>query len=253
MSLADFVTERKKEATMTVLNRESGRPLYRLLTDLFEDAITIQESTTEAETLADAVLVEKRDADGGFALSPFETIRDELLLVNADIYVTGMRRLEEIDTPDVLTHLDEIPFTVRGRPADPKEKLLLIEMSRHIEAMAWQAGEGRLHAGFQYLSRLNDERGTQRVYDRLGNGTDVDTHVYGVPDARPALSGLKTHGVDDPEIRQSWFVVYQSNQQPHEAAALVAVKDEPHTWSGFWTYDSAQVAAIEEYLGQRHA
>lgn len=65
MSLADFVTECKKEATMTVLNGESARPLYRLLTDLFGDAITIQECTIDAETLGDAVLVEKRDADGG--------------------------------------------------------------------------------------------------------------------------------------------------------------------------------------------
>jgi hypothetical protein len=194
----------------------------------------------------------KETPTGGFALSPFETVRDELLLVNADIYVTGMRRLEEIDTPEVLTHLDEIPFTVRGRPVDPKEKLLLIEMSRHIETMAWEAGEGRLRTGFQYLSRLEDESGTRRVYDRLGNETDVDTHVYGAPDTRPALDGVRMHGVDNTEIRQSWFVVYQSSQQPHEAAALVAIKTEPHTWSGFWTYDSDRVEAIEDYLGQRH-
>lgn len=254
MSLAEFVRKSGQEATVTVLDRESVRPLYRLLTGLFDDdAVTVREAATDADGLEDAVLVEKDGSDVGFAVSTFEAIRDELLLVNADIYVTGARELGEVETPDALAYLDEVPFTVRGRPDDPKEKLLLIEMSRHIEAMAWEAGEGRLHTGFQYLSRLDDERGTRLVYDRLGRDSDVAPHVYGAPDARLSVPGVTVHGVDVEEIRRSWFVVYRSDHHSQDAAALVAVETEPRTWEGCWTYDPDRVAAVERYLDRTYA
>jgi DICT domain-containing protein len=57
----------------------------------------------------------------------------------------------------------------------------LIVISRYIERHAWQAGEGTLRTSFQRLSRIDDERGTREMYETLA-GTDVRTHVYGIPD-----------------------------------------------------------------------
>lgn len=255
MELADFAQPTDDhEATLTVLDPDIKRPMYRLLTSLFnEEVVTVQAATTKSlDTVADSVLLEKEGTDADLAVSSLDAVRDELLLVNADIYVTGARGLADVETPDVIANLDELPFTVKGRPADPKEKLLLIEISRHIEAMAWQAAEGRLATGFQYLSRLTDERGTRRVYDQLGTETDVDVHIYGVPDTDPQFSGITVHGEETDELRKSWFVVFQSAIHPHESAALVAIETAPNTWEGCWTYDSDRIGAIFEYLEQTY-
>lgn len=250
MSLAEFATAPgNRDATITVLNPERTSPVYRLFKKLFSDgAITVRKTTTESQGVpSDAVLVEKGDGDADFAVSSMESIQDEVLLVNSDTYVTGARELEAVNTPDVIKHLDELQFSVTGYPDNPREKLLLIEISRHIEAMAKQAGEGYLQAGFQYLSRLDNERGTRRVYERLGR-EPITAHVYGTPDSSPSVPGVTTHGVDESEIEQSWFVVYQSDEHPHEAAALVAVETRPNTWEGCWTYDPARVEDIREYI-----
>lgn len=252
--LADFTTPSEpREATVSVLNPENNCPIYRLLTQLFdEDVVTVQDAQTDTDTVPSDVVLIETDGEPDLAVSPLEAIRDELLLVNSDIYVTGTRELEEVETPDAITALEEVPFTVEGYPQNSKEKLLLIEMSRHIEAMAWQAGEGRLATGFQYLSRLDDEVGTERVYTRLGTETDVDTHIYGVPDSEPMIDGVTIHGSNSAELRQSWFVVYESAHHPHEAAALIAENTGLHRWEGMWTYDAGRVAEILDYLDQTY-
>lgn len=253
MSLSEFAAVDTGGATVTVLNVDQQRPVYALLAELFDDdAVTVRAASTEAPAVpSDAVLVE-RSGDGGFAVSSVESVREELLLVNSDIYVTGARGLDEVETPDIVTELDELPFTVTGYPEHPREKFLLVEMSRHIEAMAWQAGDGRLATGLQYLSRLDDEKGTREVYRQLGVETAVDTHVYGVPDARPSLPGVSVHGPETAEIRRSWFVAYESAAHPHEAAALVAVETDTHTWEGTWTYDAGRVADVLDYLDRSY-
>lgn len=246
MALSEFIRPPTHgDATIAVLNPEHESPIYTLLEKLLSsESITITE-TIEEGAPSDAVLVE-RSADRS-AVSPLEAIEDELLLVNSDIYVTGTRKLEAVNTPDVIENLDELRFTIAGYPDNPLEKLLFIEISRHIEAMAWRAGEGNLKTGFQYLSRVNHERGTRRVYERLGS-TDITTHIYGVPDAEPSIPGVTAHGTTASEIEQTWFVIYQSDQHPNEAAGLVAVETAPNIWEGSWTYDPDRVAAMCAYL-----
>lgn len=241
------------EVRITAINPERGRPVYRLLTSLFdEDVVTVRRNDTDDGSLPeDVALVEKDGGAGGFAVSSLDSIREELLFVNSDIYVTGCRQVTDVETPDVITHLDDISFTVTGYPTDPKEKLLLIEMSRHIESMAWRAGDGRIATGFQSLARLDDERGTRRVYARLGRETDVETHVYGTPDARPTLPQVTVHGETAAEIRDTWFVVYRSADQS-EAAALVATQVDDHQWEGCWTYDSTRVGELLDHVDRTY-
>jgi hypothetical protein len=254
MSLTEFIEPADQEATITVLNPDSVQPVYRLLSGLFnEDVVTVQKTKTNENSVpSDTVLVEKRD-ESVVAVSSLDRIREELLFVNSDIYLTNSRNLDDVETPDVIRNLDEIPFTVTGYPESGKEKLLLIEISRHVEAMAWQADEGRLATGFQQLSRLDNESGTREVYERLGGEAGVDTHVYGVPDATPSIPGVTVHGADTQELRRSWFVVYESTHHPHEAAALVAIETDSNTWEGCWTYDPARVARILDYLDRNYS
>lgn len=252
MGFASFVDDcAGREATLTVVNRECEEPVYRLLTRFFGDSVTVREvDTVDGTAPTDTVVLERNGET--VAASPLAAVRDELLLVNADVYVTGSRRLEGVETPAVVTGLADIPYAATVRSAYPREKLLMIEMSRHVEATAWRAGEGRLVAGFQRLSRVEDEHGTRRVYERLGSETDVDTHVYGAGSAAAVPDSVTPHAVDTEEIRRSWFIIYRSDTHPGEAAAKVAVKTDPETWEGFWTYDPDRVRALFDYLDRTY-
>jgi hypothetical protein len=252
MTLADFVRDRdQRETELGVVNRDIETPVYKMLVSMFnEQLVEIRENKVPAAGPADTVIL-REEADGEqMAVSSLDDLRDTVLLVNSDIYTTGARGLEDIDTPDVLTQLDEIPFTVTGYPDTGIEKMLMIEMSRYIEACAWKRGTGTLHSGFQYLSRLENERGTRRVYRRLGTETEVGTQVYGVPDARPSLPNMTVNGEDCQELRRTWFVVYDSNTG--EDAALVALETAPNTWEGYWTYSEEHVSEVATYLGDAY-
>jgi hypothetical protein len=252
MGLAAFVADYADgEATLTVVDRESERPVYRLLSRFFGDAVTLREvETVDAAGPTDAVVLE-RDGET-LAGTSLAAIRDELLLVNSDVYVTGSRPIEDVETPSVVTGLAGVPYEATVRADYPREKLLMIEVSRYVEAMAWRAGEGRLATGFQSLSRIEDERGTRRVYERIGDETDVDAHVYGLPGEASLPSGVTAHAVDTDEIRRSWFVCYRSGAHPHEAAAQLAVKTAPDTWEGVWTFDPDRVGRVLDYLDRTY-
>jgi hypothetical protein len=206
--------------------------------------VDIREVETEDDAGAQENLLLLRAGADEVAASTFDDVRDELLLVNSDLYVTGTRGIDDIETPDALARLDELPFSVEGYPVS-KGKLLLIEMSRYIEARAWETEMGRLHSGFQHLSRIDDERGTRQVYERLAD-TGVEVHVYGVPDVETDLD-LAVHGHDSEELRTTWFVVYEHPTDPSEHAALVAVLEDGR-WDGFWTYRPGVVSEVATYL-----
>ena len=256
MGLREFVaTLGQQEATVAVVDRESKRPVYRLLVDLFDtDAVEVRDVEGEnGSDLTNTTVLRKGGAHEDIAVSSLGAVRDELLLVNSDIYVTGARGLDDIDPPEVVAGLDEVPFQVSDRSRQPKAKLVLIEMSRAIEAMAWRDGTGRLDAGFQHLSRLTDERGTERVYTRLGSDTDVETRVYGVSGGDPSLPPVTVCAGDTRELRRSWFVAYQPEDRPADGAALVAYRTDDAVWEGCWTYDPDSVAAVLDYLDGAYA
>lgn len=252
MSIDSFVASvPDREKTLTVLNRTEPEPLQRMLHNLFdEQAVEVEEASVEAAP-TDAVLL----SEGGepIGVSPFGRLRDALLLVNSDIYVTGARDLEAVDTPAALAGLDEVPFTVRGYPDTSKGKLLLIELSRHIESTAFRAGAGRIHAGFQSIDRLDDERGTRAVYDLLVDA-GLDVAVYGVPGGGlEGQFGGDLRLEDCEELRRSWFVVHRQPDAPERSAALLARRDEDNRWQGYWTYDPERVATVEAYLEAEYA
>jgi hypothetical protein len=179
--------------------------------------------------------------------SPIHRLRDTLLMVNGDFYRTGTESLADVDPPDVVLELSETVFSLRGFPASNTEKLVLILMSRYIESLARQSGDGTLRTSFQQLSRLAKESGTRRVYQTLADIEGLDTHVYGIPDSTPlAGTDLSVHGIDDEAILQNWFVVFRS--PTGSGAAMIALVTDKNEWKGFWTFDGAEVEAIDDCI-----
>lgn len=176
------------------------------------------------------------------------SIRNAVLFVNSDLYTTGLSGIEQYEAPDVLTALDGDIYTLRGFPESTKEKLLLIVMSRYVERRALEVGDGRLDVAFQRLSRIEDEYGTERIYQQLSDAA-VDVHAYGVPDSVPdGLDGIRFHTGHTEPYRRSWFVVFSPPGDRIDPAALLAVETDPNVWRSMWTYDSEQVTELRNRI-----
>lgn len=264
------------DRSLVVLQPSDQQPLVRMLDEgLAGQAVEISDGADLAvDTLESEDTVALVEDGEVVRTSPMSAVTDSYLMVNSDLYRTGTVGLEELDPPAVLTELDETVFSLRGFPASNKEKLLLILISRYIERLAWEADAGVLRSSFQRLSRIEDERGTREVYDKLGE-SGVDVHVYGVPDSTPGEDwGGTVHGGHTEPYRRSWFVVFRPpwlSDSPEtgrgpggeagateeagvsglgEAAALVALETGENEWDGMWTYRPGLVADIESYIRQ---
>lgn len=142
--------------------------------------------------------------------------------------------------PDILAHVDDTTFTAYG-----KRRMVL--SSREIEERAWRARGGELHAGFQRLSLLSEQ---WELYTRIAD-RGVDVHVYGAPDWEPPETDrLTVHATDDPEIRRSWFVAFESPADG--GCALVADERDSDEFRGFWSYDEGVVADVFDHLRAEH-
>ncbi|WP_096393765.1 DICT sensory domain-containing protein [Halorubrum trapanicum] len=250
-SLRSFFDELETpDRHLVLLNRSSPDPVRNLLDSLLDgQPVSISEAGADSGADDDVVaLVE----DGSIvARSTLDELLESVLLINSDLYKTGGIDLDEVALPAVFEGLDEVPFRVRGYPTSNKEKLLLIIISRVIERIAAERGDGTLRASFQRLSRIDDERGTREVYERVA-GTGVDVHVYGVGDA-DSLSGLPitVHTGTSYPYQRSWFVVFTPpDGGDGDHVALLALEDEPNVWDGFWTFRPELVTRIERYIAE---
>jgi len=215
------------------------------------------EDSEDLENLA--LLVEGDEVVAGSTLGE---LGNAVLFVNSDLHITGSRTLDDIDLPSVIGGLADTTFSLRGYPESNRQKLLLITISRFIERAAWMAGDGTLRSSFQRLSRLDDEVGTRRVYDRVSS-VGVDTHLYGIPDDLPRDLDAVIHGGDTPDFTDSWFVVYCPSEGPQSVdvdpgsdlkrgieggVGLLAVETEPRVWRGLWTFDADRVQTLNRYI-----
>jgi hypothetical protein len=251
-SLPDSLTEFVKQVGSTewsvqIINRTEPQPIKGMIEHLF-GGLSINTTETDISDADDDLLLLLHDNEV-VESSPIGEIRDTLLLVNSDIYKTGAREIDEINPPDVITELSDTVFTLRGYPESNIEKLVLTLVSRYIEHQSWIQETGTLRTSFQRLSRLDDEQGTRTVYERLGQKSRLDVHVYGVPDWNPPESmGVTAHGVADDEIMRHWFVVYDGSDAG--SVAMLAVKTGASEWEGFWTFDTDEIQVMNEYITQ---
>ncbi|MDR5674172.1 histidine kinase [Halalkaliarchaeum sp. AArc-GB] len=255
--------------SLLLVNRSQPEPLVRILERTFEgQPVNVSERDLPDADSDVVVLVEESESEADprvIATSPLSSLEETILLVNSDLYKTGTAGFSDGSLPAVLTGLEEVPFVVRSYPESNKEKLLLIAMSRFIERRAYRQGAGRLRTSFQRLSRIEDERGTRKVYRTLDD-SEVQTHVYGIPDWRPSTdSALIAHGGYTEAFRKSWFVVYtpsdssDSNAESNEwvageaeapHAALVGIETESERWRGFWTFRPSLVREIDAFIAR---
>lgn len=254
MSIERFVERHQGEERALVLaNRSQPEQLRSMLESVFErQSVTVDEAVVEDVPENTVLLLD--GAGNVLAQSPLDAVSQSLLFTNSDAFMTGSTSLEETDLPDVITGLEGVTFRLRGYPQSHKEKLLLIAVSRHIERVAWQHDAGTHRASFQKLSRIVDEQGTARVYRRLAE-SGVDTHIYGGDDCgEKALENLDVtvHTGDSRDYRNSWFVIHRPPAAEQESApdplALLAIQDETGVWNGFFTSDSAEALAIDDYV-----
>ena len=241
------------DRNLVVMNRSSPDPVRALFDELLDgQPVSIEEIETETggdENTDIVALVENGEI---VAESTLDDLLESVLLINSDLYKTGAIDLADIELPDVLRGLDEVPFRLRGYPESNKEKLLLIIISRVIERIAAERGDGTLRASFQRLSRINDEQGTRAVYETLAD-TGVDVHVYGTGDPG-SLSELPVtvHSGTTYPYRRSWFVVFTpSDDGDGNHVALLALEDEPNVWDGFWTFRPELVTRIERHIAEQ--
>lgn len=252
MSLEQFLTELDAPSrSLFVVNRDAPQQIQTLLEKTFRDQSIDVDHVNLPETESDTVVL-VNDSNGEIvASSPLAELERTILLVNSDLYKTGTQKLDTFELPEVLTGLTDIPFRLQGYPESNNEKLLLIVISRYIERLAWKTDAGRHRASFQQLSRIKDESGTRSVYETLGT-SDVQTHVYGVPDWTPPEGmGVITHAGYTDVFSDSWFVVHKPpDDQLDRSAALVALETEPRLWDGFWTFNPERVTEIEQYIAR---
>jgi len=238
------------ERSIGVINRTQPEPFQELLEKLFDNQdISVSEETRSDYADDTVALLE----DGAVVeTSPLEELQDAILLVNSDLFITGTRTLEGTTLPAVIEALSGTRFRLKGYPESNKEKLLLILISRHIERRAFETEAGTLRSSFQRLSRLDDEQGTRRVYERVAD-TDVDVHLYGQPDWTPPPEFPVTiHGGYTDDFRDSWFVVHSPPaDSERDPSALLAIEVSPQTWDGFWTYQSDIVTRLRTYITER--
>jgi hypothetical protein len=241
--IRDFFDEvSDTDVSLVTINRTEPEPVQKLLADAFSmQSVDLVERSLPQDG-DDLVALRKEGRVS--AVSPLHELMHSFLLVNADRFRTGTEGFDG-DVPDVLKGMDETLFDLRGYPASNKEKLLLVLISRHIERLAYEAGVGTIRSTFQRLSRLKDEPGTKKVYERLA-GRTIDVHVYGVPDGVPEQLDVTVHGGTSDEYRNSWCVVFRPPAGP--GAALIAHQQEANRWEGFWTYDAETVTRIDHYL-----
>lgn len=250
MTLRRFLDEiDEPDRSLVVINRQAPEPIQRRLETLFDDQpVSIEEVDIPTEDDDQVLVVEDETV---IARSPLRELQDAILAVNSDLFITGTRTLEEVELPDALKELDELPFYLRGYPEAQTEKLLLILVSRYIERTAWENQAGTIRTSFQSLDRIQDEIGTNRVYRRLDDSS-IDVHVYGTPGWNPPPeSTITIHAGYERDFVESWFVVYIPPEGEDGHVALLALEEGPNEWTGFWTYQPERVMALNEYITQR--
>lgn len=243
MTLAEIIEDHRSSGKrLTIANRDEPEPIVRMLKRMVAASdVEIVEADPVEAVPGNIVILEGED-EPKLAISTIEEVGNSVLMVNSDLYVTGTRPIEAVDTPDVISGLAETTFTVAE-----KQKMLMIEISRHVESLAHRHDSGRLHSGFQSIARIDDERGTRRVYQDLAD-VGVDVHAYGGDERVPPLpDGITVHTDDGDELARSWFVV--STECPDDRkAALLATEVGPNEWTGFWTFDPLMVDRVDRYL-----
>ena len=239
MSLAAVIEYVKgNEKTLVVFNPPAGSTLVPDLRDYFQTQnVTVKtQQTASGEPTGIAVL---QTDDEVLASVPLDQLQS---LVDGGALEHDGLGIDDSDYHEILGHLKETTFTSYN-----KRQMVLI--SHEIEDRAMRVNAGRLLTGFQYNSKLLDQRA---LYERLGT-TNLDIHTFGVPDGNPVeIDGITHHAEDLEEIRRSWFVIFDGGGENRYKTALLATEQAPNQFYGFWSDDPGIVDRIDDYLDRAY-
>lgn len=170
------------------------------------------------------------------AAAPLSELRDAV-----DLDGIEQTRRDDSAGRRLLANVESDVFSARSASVSE-----MIRISRDIEEAALAAGSGELHAGFQRLSRVADDRRTRRMYEAVAD-RGVDVHLYGVDDAGGPLDDrFAVHADDGDEIADSWFALFDGGDGRRRG--LVCEERGDREYSGFWTFDDGVVERTVDYL-----
>ena len=222
--LLDYL--RAQSVTLTVYNHDgSEADLETLAAALSGSGIAVTTATDAERAVNYAVLTHGDEVIGEFQLSEYlDSLDFESLLGDS-----GQQTLSLPDLPS--EGLAVSPETSRTR---------MVGVSRTFERRALREGSGRLLAGFQTLSTLDESERTRTVYDRLAE-TGVDVTVCGYPDIDLSNPPFEVFEDTDETFRDYWFLLYDGDGNDARKCALVAKEAEPAMYDSFWTGDPETV------------
>lgn len=127
-----------------------------------------------------------------------------------------------------------------------RERLLVA--AREIEDWARRVGDGTLLVGVQTASNLRERR--DRYADLAARNLDV--RCYATPDGDGApIDGASITLVDDPDVRDHWFVLFDGATDDRQCAALLGAERAPGSYDGFWTHDPEVVERVLARVRER--
>ncbi|XVH31027.1 DICT sensory domain-containing protein [Haloferacaceae archaeon DSL9] len=228
MSLIELIsTVEAHQKTLTVVNTDSK--VVEQLREQFADRnVEVVEGGLDGNDSSFAML----SADGEFVTA-----------IGIDRVLADDRTVQPGFEPKryrpILDELDETMFTSFSNGK-------MVAASREIEDRAWRMGNGTLHAGFQTLSNVEK---TNDVYEHLGTREDLTVLAYAAPEGEvPDHSNYLINIERAPEIRATWFVVYDGGGVDANKCALLAEERETGRFYGFWSYDPATVDYLTDHL-----
>ncbi|SEP27365.1 hypothetical protein SAMN05216388_10607 [Halorientalis persicus] len=244
-SLADFLPRGNDEYEVFVARRSEVVDFDTAIDAIFEATpIDVSEEIVEEVEEDTLVLFQNGRVVSVTPVREFTYLVDQ---ITAEIGQTATVSLANLRFPSILVELAGGSFEVISASSN-HPVLLFTTISRCIEAQSWEQRRGQLRVGVQYLSRLTDtgDPQTRAVYEQLAE-TDVEVHVYGMPDKiPPSALDLTVHGGRSADFTQNWFVSYQS--PPATTIAFIAHEFEGGRWRGHWTFDTDRVEQLTSYL-----
>jgi len=239
MSLAAVIEYVKgNEKTLIVFNPQPDSTLVADLQEYFRSQnVTVRGQQTASGSPAGVAVLQIDDE----VLASVPTAQLQELIDGGALRNDGLG-IDDTDYHEILSHLKETTFTSYN-----KRQMVLI--SHEIEDRAMRVNSGRLLTGFQYNSKLLDQR---TLYERLGT-TNLDIHTFAAPDGPTVeIDGITHHAESVEEIERSWFVIFDGGGQNRYKTALLAVEQAPNRFYGFWSDDPGIVDRIDSYLDRAY-
>ena len=234
MTLAQIVEAiHEHEKELTVFNCDAGESLVVDLCEFFRSQnVRIRAETTTSGSPTDVAVLSDRDRVR--SIVSVSTLKELLEGVPPGADAVG---IADGEYEPILEHLKETTFT-----SYDTEQMLYA--SREIEDRARRVRDGTIHAGFQRLSLLAEQRS---IYADLA-ARGVEVHAYGVPDTPPPDIDGAVHPIENDEIAETWFVVFDGGGEDIQKSALLAEERGEGSFYGSWTYDATIVDSILEHL-----